>query len=70
MGLGLYKIFGLIVNYINGSKVLEYFDEDNNFHFNKWDKNKGMIYRSKRYDERNKQNPLAYTSIIIDAFKD
>ncbi len=49
---------------------LEYFDEENNFQSNSWDKKQGMIHRSKRYDERNKQSPLAYTSIIIDAFKD
>lgn len=51
-------------------ELLEYFDEENNFQFNSWDKNQGMIHRSKRYDERNKQRPLAYASIIIDAFKD
>lgn len=50
-------------------KLLEYFDEENNFHFNDWDKKKGMIHRSKRYDARNQQNELTYTSIIIDVFK-
>jgi len=50
-------------------KLLEYFDEENNFHFNDWTKEEGMVHRSKRYDKRNKKNTLTYTSIIIDAFK-
>jgi len=50
-------------------EVLEYFDEDNNFCFTNWDKEKGLIHRSKRYDKRNKENQLSYTSIIIDAYK-
>ena len=51
-------------------ELLEYFDEENNFKYNSWDKKQGMIHRSKRYDERNKQSSLVYTSIIIDASKD
>ena len=51
-------------------KLLEYFDEENNFQFTKWNKDQGMIHRSERYDSRNKQEPLTYTSIIIDVFKD
>ncbi len=51
-------------------ELLEYFDENGNFHYNDWSINQGMIHRSKRYDERNSEVPLTYTSIIIDAFKD
>ncbi|MCW3463639.1 class I SAM-dependent methyltransferase [Chitinophaga nivalis] len=50
-------------------KLLEYFDEKGDFHFNDWDRNDGMIHRSKRYDERNEGGKLNYTSIIIDAVK-
>ena len=51
------------------AQLLEYFDENHKFHCNKWDANKGMIIRSKRFDERNLDGELNYTSIIIDAYK-
>ena len=50
-------------------ELLEYFDENGKFHQTDWNKNKGMIHRSTRYDERNTSNPTAYISIIIDAIK-
>lgn len=50
-------------------KLLEYFDEFGNFHYNEWDVNKGKIYRSMRFDERNKNDELNYTSLIIEAAK-
>jgi predicted SAM-dependent methyltransferase len=49
--------------------LLEYFDEKGNFHYNEWNSDKGMIVRSKRFDERNSKNTIKYTSIILDAFK-
>lgn len=49
--------------------LLEYFDEFGVFHFTEWDKADGLITRSKRFDERNVNGNLAYTSIIIDAYK-
>ncbi len=49
--------------------LLEYFDEKGEFHFTDWNKNDGMIHRSSRYDERNVQHPLSYTSLILDARK-
>ncbi len=54
-----------------GFKVnfLEYFDEKGEFHFVDWDKEKGMVHRSKRYDDRNKDGKLNYTSLIVDAVK-
>lgn len=50
-------------------RLLEYFDENGRFHFNDWDPAKGMIHRSKRFDERNSNGELNYTSLIIDAVK-
>jgi len=60
------KLFGKV-----GFKVhlLEYFDEKGRFHFKKWNKDDGMIYRSKRYDKRNNGRKLNYTSIVLDATK-
>lgn len=51
-------------------KLLEYFDEEHKFHYNEWGSDKGMIHRSKRFDSRNSDNQLNYTSIIIDAYKE
>lgn len=48
--------------------LLEYFDEDGKFTYREWNKDDGMIYRSERYDKRNKDK-LRYTSIILDAIK-
>ncbi len=50
-------------------KLLEYFDEKGVFHFTEWDPQKGMVHRSRRFDERNHDNELNYTSLIIDAIK-
>ncbi len=50
---------------------LEYFDENDEFHFNPWDEDEGMIYRSMRFnhDEPFKRGDLYFTSIIVDARK-
>ena len=50
--------------------LLEWFDENGKFHYNKWDRIDGTIHRSKRFDKRNENGKLNYTSIIIDAIKD
>jgi predicted SAM-dependent methyltransferase len=50
-------------------ELLEYYDEEGNFHYKEWDPENGLIHRSSRYDERNQQGNLNYTSIIIDAKK-
>ena len=50
-------------------KPLEYFDQSGNFIYNEWNPNSGMIMRSKRFDHRNKEGKLKYTSLIIDAIK-
>jgi predicted SAM-dependent methyltransferase len=48
---------------------LEYFDEDGRFHAVSWDPSRGMVHRSARFDDRNRDGELRYTSIIIDAIK-
>lgn len=46
--------------------LLEYFDENGQFHKTDWDAEDGMINRSADHDRRNKARPLAYTSLIVD----
>lgn len=50
-------------------KLLEYFDENGNFHHHTWHEKDGFIHRSKQHDKRNKNGELNYTSLIIDAIK-
>lgn len=50
-------------------ELLEYWDEDGKFHFTEWTDEAGKITRSKRYDERNADGSLSYTSLIVDAVK-
>ncbi len=49
--------------------LLEYCDESGEFHYNEWEEEKGFIYRSKRFDHRNKDGKLGFVSLIIDAVK-
>jgi predicted SAM-dependent methyltransferase len=49
-------------------ELLEYFDENGRFVFNPWNASHGMIQRSYRYDERNHDGKLNYTSLILDAW--
>ena len=49
--------------------LLEYWDEHGNFHFKEWSSKDGHIRRSKRYDPRNQNGSLTYTSLIADAIK-
>lgn len=50
-------------------ELLEYWDEDGEFHFLPWDRKDGFIERSKAHDPRNRDGSLRYTSIILDARK-
>jgi predicted SAM-dependent methyltransferase len=50
-------------------ELLEYFDRDGCFHYSEWNISDGFVGRSMRFDERNKTNPLSYTSLILDATK-
>ena len=47
-------------------RLLEYFDENGDFHEIEWAVEDGPILRSANYDERNKENPLYYSSLAID----
>lgn len=49
--------------------LLEYWDEDGQFHYLPWDMNDGFVHRSRDHDSRNKGGTLKYTSLIIDAKK-
>ena len=48
---------------------LEYFDAAGRFHATDWNPADGMIHRSRRFDERNRDGQLRYTSLIVDARK-
>jgi predicted SAM-dependent methyltransferase len=50
-------------------QLLEYCDENGEFHYNYWDEAKGFIYRSKRFDHRNQNGQLGFVSLILDAIK-
>ncbi|WP_420319400.1 class I SAM-dependent methyltransferase [Gorillibacterium massiliense] len=50
-------------------QLLEYCDEEGQFHFNEWDPHDGFIYRSYRYDHRNQDGVLGFVSLIVDAVK-
>jgi len=47
----------------------EHFDEAGSFQFREWDPRDGMVWRSLRYDHRNRDGKPNYTSIILDAVK-
>lgn len=50
-------------------QLLEYFDEDGQFHYFDWSVDQGKIHRSSKFDERNSDGNLNYTSLIVDAYK-
>ena len=50
-------------------RLLEYFDEQGTFHEASWDPGRGMIRRSRRFDPRNQDGHVRYTSLIVDAMK-
>lgn len=50
-------------------KLLEYHDEDGTFHYNYWDGEQGIIFRSKHYDPRNQGEKLLFPSLIVDVIK-
>jgi predicted SAM-dependent methyltransferase len=50
-------------------RALEHYDEAGRFHFHEWDPRDGMIWRSLRYDERNRDGKPNFASIILDAVK-
>lgn len=50
-------------------ELLEWCDEDGNFHYKYWSEADGKIGRSLRFDTRNSEGKLGMVSIIIDAKK-
>ncbi|UOQ85758.1 class I SAM-dependent methyltransferase [Gracilibacillus salinarum] len=50
--------------------LLEYCDEEGEFHYHDWDEKKGLIFRSKRFDPRNQGEHLVCPSLILDAKKE
>ena len=50
-------------------RLIEFFDQEGNFHSNQWDVSKGLVQRTLLFDERNIAQPLAYTSLVLDAVK-
>lgn len=50
-------------------ELLEYCDENGDFHYTHWNEADGRIGRSLRFDTRNSQEKLGMVSIIIDAKK-
>ena len=48
---------------------LEYFDAARQFHAVPWNPADGLVRRSARFDARNKDGTLRYTSLIVDARK-
>jgi predicted SAM-dependent methyltransferase len=50
-------------------QLYEYFDEHGVFQYQPWDPQFGMIRRSRRFDKRNQNGSLVYTSIVLDAIK-
>lgn len=51
------------------TNLLEWWDEAGQFHFCRWNSEGGMVRRSRRYDKRNEDGVLRYTSLIVDAVK-
>ncbi|MDW4525680.1 SAM-dependent methyltransferase [Rossellomorea marisflavi] len=49
-------------------KLLEYCDENGQFHASEWDEAKGVIFRSKKVDPRNR-DVLTFPSLMVDAVK-
>jgi len=50
-------------------ELLEYYDSDRKFHMVDWEPKDGAVTRSSRFDARNSNGKLNYTSLIIDARK-
>lgn len=50
-------------------RLLEWWDEAGTFHAEPWDEREGFIYRSARFDHRNRDGKLGFTSLIVDAIK-
>jgi predicted SAM-dependent methyltransferase len=49
--------------------LLEWCDENGDFHATDWDEHDGFVYRSVRFDHRNRNGTLGFVSLIVDAIK-
>jgi predicted SAM-dependent methyltransferase len=49
--------------------LLEFCDDNGEFHYKQWNPKEGFIYRSKRFDHRNQSGKLGFVSLIIDVKK-
>lgn len=52
------------------TELLEHYDEDGRFVATEWDPARGLVWRSARFDPRNRDGELQATSIILDAHRD
>jgi predicted SAM-dependent methyltransferase len=50
-------------------QLYEYYDEAGTFHCRDFDVARGKIWRSRRYDPRNRNGQNVFTSVILDAVK-
>jgi predicted SAM-dependent methyltransferase len=65
-----YKVMTALLQRVGFTvKLLEYYDEDGQFHESAWKSEDGHIHRSKNHDKRNATGVLNYTSLIVDAVK-
>jgi predicted SAM-dependent methyltransferase len=48
-------------------ELLEYWDEEGRLHETSWSPADGRIRRSRRYDRKDRNGGVAYSSIILDA---
>jgi predicted SAM-dependent methyltransferase len=51
------------------TRLLEFWDSTPTFHATDWDPAEGLIFRSRRFDPRNQDGTLGFTSLILDARK-
>lgn len=59
----LFKNAGFDVN------LLEFCDEKGRFHFNYWHPSDGFLYRTLRFDHRNRDGELGFVSIALDCIR-
>jgi predicted SAM-dependent methyltransferase len=50
-------------------RLLEYFDENGKLHLNDWSREDGHIGRSVKFDKRNQDGVIRFTSLIVDGIK-
>lgn len=50
-------------------QLLEFCDKKGDFYYSEWQKEDGVIFRSKKCDPRNQKEKLTFPSLILDAIK-